>query len=75
MISSIFDKLGGIISAFVDMLVTLFQNVVKIFYTTGTSGATGELTIVGELALVGLGTGLVIWAFHYVRSLIRVKTK
>lgn len=75
MISSIFDKLGGIISAFVDMLVTLFQNVVKIFYTAGTSGASGELTIVGELALVGIGTGLVVWAFHYVRSLIRVKTK
>ena len=75
MITSIFEKLGGIITSFVSMLVSLFQEVVKIFYIAGSGSTPGELTVVGELALIGLGTSLVIWAFHYIRSLIRVKTK
>lgn len=75
MITSIFGELSNIVNAFVDMLVSLFSKVVDIFYTPGTSGAAGSLTIVGTLALIGLGTGLVIWAFNFVRRLIRVKTK
>ena len=75
MIGAIFTALSDIVTGFVAMLVSLFSSVVEIFYTPGTSGGAGSLTIVGNLALIGLGTGLVIWAFHYVRSLIRVRTK
>lgn len=75
MITAIFTELSAIVSAFVTMLTSLFGSVVDIFYTPGTSGAAGSLTVIGTLALIGLGTGLVIWAFNFVRRLIRVKTK
>lgn len=76
MVTQIFNTLAEIVSGFVELLVSLFENVVKIFYTAPTgSETTGSLTIVGILALVGLGTGLVIWAFKYIRSLIRIRTK
>lgn len=73
-VSEIFETLGSIVSSFVTMLVSLFESVVDIFYTPGTGEAPGELTIVGVLMLIGLGTGLVIWAFSYIRRLIRVRT-
>ena len=75
MVGSIFQVLGQIIAAFINLLVSLFESVVSIFYTAGSGSDPGSLTMVGTLALVGLGTGLVIWAFHYIRNLIRVRTK
>ena len=75
MVGAIFDVIGEIISAFASLLVSLFGSVVSIFYTAGSGNDPGSLTVVGTLALVGLGTGLVIWGFHYLRSLIRVRTK
>lgn len=76
MITQIFETLGDIIESFSSTLVTLFENVVKIFYTAPTGSETvGSLTVVGVLTLVALGCGLVIWGFKFLRSLIRVKTK
>lgn len=73
MLNNIFTTLSDIVSQFTTLLVSLFDNVVKIFYTTNETG--GELTIVGTLMLVGLGTSLVIWGYKFIRSLIRVRTK
>ena len=76
MVTQIFSTLGEIASGFASLLVDLFGAVVSIFYTAPTgSETTGSLTVVGILMLIGLGTGLVIWAFKYIRSLIRVRTK
>ena len=76
MVTQIFSVLGEIASGFASLLVDLFGAVVSIFYTAPTgSETTGSLTVVGILMLIGLGTGLVIWAFKYIRSLIRVRTK
>lgn len=75
-ITQIFETLGDIISGFSTLLVSLFENVVKIFYTAPTGSETiGSLTVVGVLTLVAMGCGLVIWGFKFLRSLIRVKTK
>lgn len=75
MVSSIFSTLGEIISSFASLLVDLFSSVVAIFYTAPTgSETTGSLTIVGTLMLIALATGLVIWAFNFIRRLIRVRT-
>lgn len=74
LINQLFEALASIVDGFVTMLVSLFNSVVDIFYTAGADGGAGELTIVGTLMLIGLGTGLVIWAFRYVRRLIQVRT-
>jgi len=72
----IFNVLSNIISAFASLLVDLFESIVAIFYTapSGTE-TTGSLTVVGTLMLIALGTGLVIWAFNFIRKLIRVRKK
>lgn len=76
MISQIFQVLGEISAGFSTLVVQLFSAVVAIFYTAPSgSDTTGSLTIVGTLALIGAGVGLVMWAFRYIRSLIRVKAK
>ena len=76
MITQIFETLGDIVSGFTDLVVSLFENVVKIFYTAPSGTETiGSLTVVGTLALVSLGTGLVIWGFKFIRGLIRLRTK
>lgn len=75
MVSAIFNEISTIVSSFVTMLTSLFGSVTEIFYTPGTSGGTGSLTVIGTLSLIGLGTGLVIWAFNFVRRLIRVRNK
>lgn len=72
----IFNVLKNIIIAFVDLLVDLFENIVGIFYTAPSGDeTTGELTVVGTLMLIALGTGLVIWGFNFIRGLIRVRKK
>lgn len=75
MVSGIFQVLGEIVSAFAALVVDLFEAVVSIFYTAGTGSDPGQLTIVGTLALIGAGVGLVMWGFRFIRSLIRVKAK
>lgn len=76
MIDQIFSVLGSIAQGFASLLVDLFGAVVSIFYTAPTGSETvGSLTVVGTLALIGIGTGLVIWAFRFIRSLIRVRTR
>lgn len=75
MITQIFQVLGDIISAFSSLVVDLFGSVVSIFYTAGTGSDPGSLTIVGTLTLIGAGAGLVMWAFRFLRSLIKVKAK
>lgn len=76
MVNQIFSVLGEIVQGFAGLVVDLFEAVVSIIYTAPTgSETTGTLTVVGVLMLISLGTGLVIWAFRFIRSLIRIRTK
>lgn len=73
MVSAIFSELTNIVTAFVNLLVSLFDSVVNIFWTAPTSeSSTGSLTMVGILMLIALGTSLVFWAIGFIRRLIRV---
>lgn len=72
-VTSIFEVLGTIITQLVSLIGDLFEGVVTIFYKAGESGAAGELTFVGVLALVGVGVGLFWLGFGFIRNLIKMK--
>lgn len=73
-VSSIFSTLGEIAESFGSLLVTLFQTVVNLFWQANESGTGGNLTVLGVFMLIGMATGLFIWAFSYIRRLIRIRT-
>lgn len=73
MVSGIFDALTEIAQAFVGFLTGLFSNIVGLIWTPGSGSDPGSLTVLGTLLLIGLATGLVMWAFYFIRSLIRVR--
>lgn len=73
MISAIFDAISEIVTAFVSTLVSLFSQVVNVFYTPGSGSDPGSLTLLGTLMLIALSTGLVMWGIYFIRSLIRVR--
>lgn len=73
MVSSIFTTISEIIQAFVTCLGSLFTGVAGLIYTPGSGSDAGQLTVLGTLLLIALATGLVMWGFYFVRSLIRVR--
>lgn len=76
MVGSIFSTLSDIITAFGTLMTGIFQRIVLLMYTPPVQPATtGTLTTFGALCLVGLASGLFMFGLHFVRSLIRVKTK
>lgn len=80
-ITEVFSTIGQIIQKFVALLVDLFEKVVGLFWVeaVGTSGSTdyepAHLTVLGVLLLISVATALTMWAFRFIRSLLRVKTK
>lgn len=80
-IEQVFQTIGTIIQKFVSLLVDLFEKVVGLFWVegVGTLGQEGyvapHLTVLGVLLLISVATALTMWAFRFIRSLLRVKTK
>lgn len=73
MVSAIFTEIGSIVTAFVTLLGNVFTGVAGLIYTPGSGSDPGSLTVLGTLLLISLATGLVIWGFYFIRSLIRVR--
>ena len=68
MVTKVIEVVTSWVTAFTTMFVDIFENLVKIFYT-----AEGGITLVGTLALAGLGIGLVYFAYKVIRKLMRLK--
>jgi hypothetical protein len=51
------------------VLQNLFEGLVEIFYDSSTS----SITLLGTLALIAVGVGIVAWAFGLVKSLFRMR--
>ena len=68
MVAKIIEVVTSWVTSFTTMFVDIFENLVKIFYT-----AEGGITLVGTLALAGLGIGLVYFAYKVIRRLMRLK--
>lgn len=75
MVAAFFQELGTIATAFVSFLVNLFQSVVSLFWTPAEGGTGGSLTVVGTFMLIGIATGLVIWAFYFIKNMVRIRTQ
>ena len=65
MVQSIFETIGDVLTEYVTAISGVFQNLINIFYNAETG-----LTLMGTLVLIGVGIGIVVWAFNLVRNLI-----
>lgn len=66
MVEKIFETIGDVITNFASVLGNGFNSLIGIFYE-----AESGLTLVGILALIALGVGIVYWAFRLVMRLLR----
>jgi hypothetical protein len=69
MIAEIFDTIVAVVTEYITVLQNLFEGLVEIFYDSGTT----SLTLLGTLALIAVGVGIVAWAFGLVKSLFRMR--
>ena len=67
-VDDIFEKVTNIVSKVGALFVSLFESAVSIFYNAETG-----LSVIGVLSLVGLGFSLLMWAFNFVRKLLKLK--
>lgn len=72
MITEIFETLGNIINGVISAFVKVFEGISAVFYTPGVGESPGSLTIIGVLALLGLGFALARWGFNLVLRLIKM---
>jgi hypothetical protein len=69
MIAEIFDAIATVVAEYTTVLLSVFEGLVGIFY----DDATTSLTLLGTLALIAVGVGIVAWAFGLVKSLFRMR--
>ena len=70
MVTSVISTIQSWVTSFTTMFVSIFETLVGIFYK---SGEQGGITLVGTLALGGLGIGLVYFAYRVIRNLMRLR--
>lgn len=66
MVGAIFDVIAEVLTEYVSAITNVFEGVINIFYQSDTG-----LTLMGTLLLIGIGVGIVVWAFNLVKGLIR----
>lgn len=65
MVGEIFTTIGEVLTSYVQSISSVFQNIINIFYNSESG-----LTLLGTLVLIGVGIGIVVWAFNLVRGLM-----
>jgi hypothetical protein len=69
MLTEIFETIQAVVTAYVTVLQNLFEGLVEIFYDS----TSASITLLGTLALIAVGVGIVAWAFGLVKSLFRMR--
>lgn len=69
MLAQIFGTIADVVAEYTTVIQSVFEGLVEIFYNSTTS----QLTLLGTLALIAVGVGIVAWAFGLVRSLFRMR--
>ena len=70
MVAALIETIQQWVTSFTTMFVSIFESLVGIFYK---SGEQGGFTLIGTLALAGLGIGLVYFAYRVIRNLMRLR--
>jgi cell division protein FtsX len=69
MLATIFGTISDVVAEYTLVITSVFEGLVEIFYdSTGNA-----LTLLGTLALIAVGVGIVAWAFGLVKSLFRMR--
>lgn len=66
MISQFWNAIMEVITGFTSALIGAFSNITELFYNEESG-----FTVIGQLLLIGLGMGIVYFAFRFIRALIR----
>lgn len=66
MIAKFWEAVVEVITGFTNALIGAFSNLTELFYNDEKG-----FTVVGQLLLIGLGMGIVYFAFRFIRALIR----
>lgn len=66
MVAQLWSIIMQVITGFLGALVAGFNGITEIFYD-----ATDGFTVIGQLLLIGLGMGIVYFAFRFIRGLIQ----
>lgn len=72
MVTALLNTISSWITGFTTMFVNIFEGIVPIFYTAGEGSTPGQITLVGTLALAGLGISLVYFGYKVIRKLMRL---
>jgi len=72
-LTDIFTTLGDSATGIGSFIGNIFTSVVALFYASPDGTAPAELTVVGVLLLIASAMGLFLWAFKWIRSLIKVR--
>lgn len=70
MVETILSTIADVATQFGAVLTGVVQSAAALFYTPGAEGANGELTFVGVLLIIAVGSGLLFWAINLIRGLI-----
>lgn len=68
MITELWSIVAEVLTGFLSALIEAFMGITEIFYVDGPEGG---FTVIGQLLLIGLGMGIVYFAFRFIRNLIR----
>lgn len=68
MVAELWSIISEVVTGFISAIVSAFSGITDIFYTEGVDGG---FTVIGQLLLIGLGMGLVYFAFRFIRNLIK----
>ena len=71
MVSSIFGTIGDVITALITNLTSALNGITALFWVEGTGETAGHLTILGTLAVIAVGAGIVWFVFNLIRGLIQ----
>ncbi len=66
MVVQFWETVVEVVTGFTNALISAFSNMTQLFYNE-----TDGFTVVGQLLLIGLGMGIVYFAFRFIRALIR----